>query len=84
MLSSRNESFVAGHLETGTDSPFDCQHRYCPHSTHRSDLPVSILSLTMQSPVNRRLSHGNCVIEGSDTSYTSPGTSSPLSTCRPG
>lgn len=46
-------------------------------------LPVSMLSLTMQSPASSRLSHGSWVRDGSDTSYTSPGTSSLLSTCRP-
>ena len=35
-----------------------------------------MLSLTMQSPANNKLSHGNCVREGSEISYTSPGTSS--------
>lgn len=37
---------------------------------------MSMLSLTMQSPANSKLSHGNSVREGSEISYTSPGTSS--------
>ncbi len=49
----------------------------------RIRIPLNMLSLTIQSPANKRLSQGNCVKDGSDTSYTSPGTSSPLSTCRP-
>lgn len=39
-------------------------------------LPVSMLSLTMQSPVRRMLSLGNCVKFGSLNSYKSPGTNS--------
>jgi hypothetical protein len=46
------------------------------------DSPVSMLSLMMQSPASRRLSQGNCVKDGSETSYTSPGTRSPDSAAR--
>lgn len=35
-----------------------------------------MLSLMMQSPARRRLSQGICDRDGSETSYTSPGTSS--------
>ncbi|KAL9587720.1 MAG: hypothetical protein Q9212_000011 [Teloschistes hypoglaucus] len=77
---TRNDSFVANILETGTDSPRCCQSvlQFLP-----TKLPVSMLSLTMQSPASSKLSHGSCVKDGSETSYTSPGTSSMLVTWRP-
>lgn len=47
------------------------------------NVPVSMLSLTIQSPLSSRLSAGNCSRPGSVTSYTSPGTISPDETYLP-
>lgn len=83
LRSNRNRvSFVAGVFVTGTDSPGPEINRR-DRAMFQVNKPVSILSFTIQSPARSRLSQGNCSKEGSEISYTSPGTRSVLATCRP-
>jgi hypothetical protein len=65
---SFSDSSVIGTFDTGTDSPIEILDTAFGLSGQWRYLPVSMLSFTMQSPDNRRLSHGNRVREGSETS----------------
>ena len=72
-------SFVVGNFDTGTDSPVDnngIRGNVLSILTVQDIIPVSMLSFIIQSPASKRQSQGTWVSEGSETSYTSPGTSS--------
>ena len=60
-------SFVAGVFVTGTDSPDTLISRR-DRAIFQGEIPVSILSFTIQSPARSKLSQGNCIKEGSEIS----------------
>lgn len=71
-----NASSVNGDFDTGTDSPCLWSEFPTVRSKGWEHQPVSMLSLTIQSPDSRRQSQGTSFREGSENSKTSPGTNS--------
>lgn len=77
-------SSVSGVLETGTDSPgYAVSIPRDAGQVFAGYRPVSMLSLTIQSPDRSIESHGTKFKDGSENSKTSPGTSSSEETDRP-
>lgn len=71
-----NASSVNGDFDTGTDSPYLLLGNFSSKLYGTGHIPVSMLSLTIQSPDSRRQSQGTSLSDGSENSKTSPGTSS--------